>query len=118
MSTNEERLSLNIALGNLLAVYAPLLTQKQRDVLTLYYDENLSLGEIAEEFSVSRQNVHELITRSTQKLTQYEEKMGIVQKQKERSATLLSLYACLLKGDSTAIEQAINYTTTLMEEVE
>ena len=45
-------------------------------MLRLYYEEDFSLGEIAEQFGVSRQNVHELITRSVQKLRRYEAALG------------------------------------------
>lgn len=53
-----------------------LLTQRQQEMLRLYYEEDFSLGEIAEQFGVSRQNVHELITRSVQKLRRYEAALG------------------------------------------
>ena len=56
--------------------YSAFLTDKQKEIFELYYEEDLSLGEIAEELGVSRQNVHELITRSAQKLRKYEETLG------------------------------------------
>ena len=39
--------------------YGRLLTEKQREVMRLYHEENLSLSEIAQEFSISRQGVHD-----------------------------------------------------------
>jgi len=71
-----EKLEKSVEIGTLCAFYGGLLTQKQQDALRLYYEEDLSLGEIAEELDVSRQNVHELITRSAQKLRKYEEALG------------------------------------------
>ncbi|HNW86655.1 MAG TPA: sigma factor-like helix-turn-helix DNA-binding protein [Candidatus Limiplasma sp.] len=68
----ERRLKQSVELGTLLACYGGLLTQKQRDALRLHCDEDLTLAEIADEMAVSRQNVHELITRSEQKLRRYE----------------------------------------------
>jgi len=68
----ERRLMQSVELGTLLACYGGLLTDKQRDALHLHCDEDLSLAEIADEMGVTRQNVHELITRSEQKLRRYE----------------------------------------------
>ena len=71
-STRPERLEKSVEIGTLCAFYGGLLTQRQQEMLRLYYEEDFSLGEIAEQFGVSRQNVHELITRSVQKLRRYE----------------------------------------------
>ena len=40
--------------------YGQLLSERQRQVMELYYEENLSLGEIAEEFNISRQGGYEI----------------------------------------------------------
>ena len=48
--------------------YGELLTKRQRDVMTLYHEENLSLSEIAEEFSISRQGVHDALKNAENKL--------------------------------------------------
>ena len=57
---------LNIAL--LLDFYGELLTEKQRDMIELYYDEDLSLGEIAETAKITRQGVRDSIKRGEQQL--------------------------------------------------
>jgi len=73
----EHRLIHNVELGTLCACYGGLLTPKQRQALRLHCGEDLSLSEIAEEMNVSRQNVHELILRSEQKLRRYEAALGL-----------------------------------------
>lgn len=75
-SARPERLEKSVEIGILCAFYGGLLTQRQQEMLYLYYEEDLSLGEIAEQFGVSRQNVHELITRSVDKLRRYEAALG------------------------------------------
>ena len=70
-SPRPERLEKSVEIGTLCAFYGGLLTQRQQEMLRLYYEEDFSLGEIAEQFGVSRQNVHELITRSVQKPVSY-----------------------------------------------
>ena len=60
--------------------YGSLLTDRQREVMELYYGENLSLSEIAAEFSISRQGVHDLVKRCDKILSGYEEKLKLVEK--------------------------------------
>ncbi|MCT4594869.1 MAG: putative DNA-binding protein [Anaeromicrobium sp.] len=60
--------------------YGQLLTSKQQDVLQLYYYHDLSLGEISEQLSVSRQAVYDNIKRAEKLLKGYEEKLKLVEK--------------------------------------
>ncbi|AXF55416.1 putative DNA-binding protein [Salicibibacter kimchii] len=57
--------------------YHPLLTEKQRDYLQLYYYDDYSLGEISEHFDVSRQAVYDNIRRSEEVLEAYEAKLQL-----------------------------------------
>lgn len=61
-----------VELGTLYACYGGLLTDKQQMAVRLYSGEDQSLSEIAGQMDVSRQNVHELITRAEQKLRKCE----------------------------------------------
>ena len=60
--------------------YGELLTKRQREVMELYHGENLSLAEIAEEFGISRQAVHDALRNGQKALDGYEEKLGLVQR--------------------------------------
>jgi uncharacterized protein len=60
-------------------IYAPLLTDRQQEVLRLYFSDNYSLAEIAAEYFVSRQAVHDLIHRSLNALERFENKLGLYQ---------------------------------------
>lgn len=69
--------------------YGQLLTNRQRDVMQLYHEENLSLSEIANEFSISRQGVHDALKNAEKALHEYEQKLGLVKKfAKTREAVL------------------------------
>jgi len=68
--------------------YGRLLTDRQRSFVELYYCQNLSLGEIAEEYSVTRQAVHDTLKRAEQQLFSYEEKLGLVARYREERARL------------------------------
>lgn len=91
----ENRLDTSVEMGTLSAFYGGLLTDRQRQALRLYYEEDYSLGEIAEQLGCTRQSVHELIARSGEKLRAYEaavgaaERMRAVEKRLEAAQILL-----------------------------
>ena len=58
-------------------LYAPLLTERQREITTMYFEYDLSLGEIAEQKGVSRQSVSDCLNKSRKQLIEYEEKLGL-----------------------------------------
>ena len=60
--------------------YGALLTEKQRQVMALYHEENLSLSEIAQEFGVSRQAVHDTLKKAEQALEDYDNKLNLIDK--------------------------------------
>ena len=64
----------------LLDFYGDLLTDKQRDSLDYYYNEDLSLGEIGENLGISRQGVRDNIKRDEAVLFEMEEKLGLAAK--------------------------------------
>ena len=64
-------------MNTLFEFYATLLTDKQMNYIELYYADNYSLAEIAEEFNVSRQAVYDNIKRTEKVLEGYEEKLHL-----------------------------------------
>ena len=72
-----DEISRKIELAWLTAFYGGMLTEKQRLVLQLHCEEDMSLGEIAQEAGVSRQGVHDMLTRAAGKLFDMEEKLGM-----------------------------------------
>lgn len=67
----------NLQEGVLLDFYGELLTDKQKRALELYYNEDLSLAEIAEDMLVSRQGVRAFIKQGEAHLKEFEEKLGM-----------------------------------------
>ncbi|WP_043933351.1 putative DNA-binding protein [Bacillus sp. EB01] len=79
--------------------YQSLLTEKQQSYMSLYYLDDYSLGEIAEEYDVSRQAVYDNIKRTEAMLEEYEEKLLLLQKFQERNILLAQIKE-LLQSDS------------------
>ncbi len=73
----QDEISKKVELNWLAAFYGGLLTEKQREVLSLHCEEDLSLAEIAQEVGISRQGVHELLTRAAQKMFNMEETLHV-----------------------------------------
>lgn len=68
----------------LMDCYEDLLTDKQRQYLTLYYEEDLSLSEIAEDLQVSRNAVYDQMKRAVASLEEYEAKLHLMEKHLKR----------------------------------
>lgn len=64
----------------LLDFYGDVLTERKKEVLDMYYNEDLSLAEIAEQIGISRQGVRELIKKAEDEIFFLEEKLGLAQK--------------------------------------
>lgn len=58
--------------------YGDILTPRQRELFDLYYNEDLSLAEIAENCGISRQGVRDVIVRAENAMTELEDKTGLV----------------------------------------
>jgi len=122
----EIRLDTSVEMGTLCAFYGGLLTEKQRQALTLYYEEDYSLGEIAEQLGCTRQSVHELIARSGEKLRAYEaavgaaERMRNVEKRLEAAQELLKSLSgqALPSAAQDTIAQALRLIEQTIEQEE
>ena len=61
-------------------LYGDMLTDRQKEFYDLYYNEDLSLSEIAENYGISRQGVRDVIVRAEATLTELEDKTGIIRR--------------------------------------
>ncbi len=66
--------------GLLYDFYGPLLTDHQQEVYESLVYDNLSLGEIGQEYGISRQAAHDIIKRSDKILEEYEEKLHLIER--------------------------------------
>lgn len=68
----------------LMDCYSELLTAKQQEYLSLYYEEDFSLSEIAEDLNVSRNAVYDNLKRAVALLEDYERKLHLLEKHVQR----------------------------------
>jgi len=72
-----ENLLRKVDIDWLLSIYGKMLTDKQHEIATLYYEEDYSLAEIAQQEGVSRQSIHDTLQRVEKQLRTLEEKLGM-----------------------------------------
>ena len=82
------KLPRKVRLAMLFGMYAPLLNDNRRSVLSMWIDEDYSLSEIAEVLSISRQGVSDSIRHSESLLEETESKLGIVRRMMVQDALL------------------------------
>ena len=111
-----DEVSRKIELAWLTAFYGGLLTDKQRQVLALHCEEDLSLAEIAQEAGVSRQGVHDMLTRAAQRLFEMEEKLGMAARFRRMEEGLEACRALLQEKRYDEAERAIDALIRLDQE--
>ncbi len=77
-----------VTLSWLLAFYGAMLTENQREMARLHWEEDFSLAEIASQFGVSRQSVHDTVSRTEKQLISLEEKLKLLSRFKDMEAGL------------------------------
>ena len=90
----------NMELSLLLDFYGELLSEKVRGATELYYNDDLSLSEVAEDMGITRQGVRDLIKRAEGNLYGYEEKLGLYKRFLEMQKGLGTLKDSLMKTKS------------------
>lgn len=105
----EDRVEISL----LMDFYGPLLTEKQSNIMELYYNDDLSLGEIAEVNKTSRQAIHDLIKRCYKQLLSYESKLNLLQKSINREQEIISFLDDLKKRYSINEEDILKYKERL-----
>ncbi|MDD2200793.1 MAG: YlxM family DNA-binding protein [Firmicutes bacterium] len=80
-----------LRMGALFDVHSPLLTERQKEMCVLYYFNDYSLAEISELYGVSRQAVHDALTRAERAMEDHEKAFGLVMKAEKRQVRLNQL---------------------------
>lgn len=96
--------------------YSTLLTEKQMNYIELYYGNDLSLGEIAEEYGVSRQAVYDNIKRTEKLLETYEKKLHLYSNYIVREEIIEEIKKEMINSDFN--NQKINELLENIQEIE
>lgn len=110
-------MSKNLKLSILLDFYGDMLTDKQRDVIELYYNEDLSLAEISQHENISRQGVRDSIKRGEDTMLELEEKLGLAEKFSKLSQMLdkITSKASLIYDESSRYKYSHTITENAKE---
>lgn len=88
----------------LLCIYGAMLTDKQRQIASLYYEEDYSLAEIAQQENVSRQSIHDTLQRVEKQLRSMEEKLGLQKRMQGIESCIQQAIIALGREQSPAIK--------------
>lgn len=104
----------NLELVLLLDCYSELLTERQRDLAELYYNEDLSLSEIAEMRSITRQAVRDSLRHSEQALLDAEAKLGMAERIRAIRRCLEEIIRCTDSAQPERIAELAREGLTLL----
>ncbi|HEY8424042.1 MAG TPA: sigma factor-like helix-turn-helix DNA-binding protein [Clostridia bacterium] len=91
----------DLEIGLLADFYGGLLNQKTKDILDLFYNQDMSLGEISKQLGITRQGVRDYLNRAKKSLLKYEDKLKLASKFYE------------LKDELTQYKQKISSSDTI-----
>ena len=105
----------NMEIAFLFDFYGEMLTEKQRDVIELYYEDDLSLSEIAENEGITRQGVRDSIKRAETQLLEMEERLGLAKRFREMQEGVAAIQDAA--DDIYAINERFGYSREINDRV-
>lgn len=105
----------NIKVSMLCQIYGKMLTEKQYEVINDYYNNDLSLSEIAENNNITRQAVRDIIKKGENKLFELEEKLSVMDRMLKQDKKIQQILEELCKIQNSSsdkkIEKILNNVT-------
>lgn len=106
----------NLAISDLLDTYSAVLSDRHRELLDYYYNQDLSLSEIAELVGISRQGVRDGIKKAEEELFFLEERLRLQKKADSVRETAARLLADADEGIKRAVQEMLRAMELQMEE--
>ena len=103
-----------VEISMLWQIYGKLLTEKQYEYIDYYYNNDLSLSEIAENDSITRQDVRDIIKKGERKLFEYEEKLLFMKKTINQEQKIQQVLLNLTKIQKNSSDKQIS---SILEEI-
>lgn len=100
----------NVKISMLNEIYGELLTKKQSQIIDDYYNNDLSLSEIAENNEITRQAVRDILKKSEKKLFEYEEKLLFMKKTLKQEKQIERILAELEKVQKNDTSKQMSLT--------
>lgn len=108
----------DFSISILMDFYGQLLSERQTDMMNMYYNQDLSLSEIAEEIKISRQGVRDAIKRGEKQLSEFEEKLGLVKRFSDMTAQITEMNRIINRlEDTEEVERLKEISRKLSEEI-
>lgn len=95
--------------------YGELLTARQKEVLTLYYEQDWSLSEIADQTGLSRQGVHDQIRRGSARLVMLEEILGLAARDRLFNQLVDQALEAQARADNRALNETLDRLKTAIK---
>jgi len=103
----------DLVISYLLDCYGELLSEKQRNLAYLYYDEDLSLAEISENEGITRQGANDLIKRAEHQLRDIENKLGVLKNARVLKGISEELRNLSIKSDKDISSELLKLSDTI-----
>ena len=107
----------NLRMAYLLDFYGAVLDEHTRSVMEAYYDDDLSLAEIAADEGISRQGIRHIIKRAEEQLSFLEEKLGLAQEHEKMKGYTDKLSAFRQKLASSGDSEGVKLIDEIIEQI-
>ena len=105
---------MNIRYVKLYDTYSPLLTDRQREIMELYYNEDESLAEIAENTGITRQGVRDWIKKTEAQLESFESALSLSRRNEALRDCLRIASEAISRGDTESVSRALEEMEQLL----
>jgi len=97
--------------------YGQLLTKRQQEMMEMFYSDDLSLTEIAQEYGISRQAVYDLLKRTEKILEGYESKLCLVNKFEQQSKKITDIGELVSRTKETKDLDLLDKVSEIIQEI-
>lgn len=97
--------------------YGEMLTDRQKEIYEDYYLNDLSFGEISEELGISRPAVHDNLKRSEKALSNYENRLKLIERYQDNKKVLLQVLAMTERDDHRVVEDIRKTITEFIDKM-
>ncbi len=98
-------LNANLKMSRLLDFYGNLLSGRSYEICCMYFNDDLSLAEIAEEVGITRQGVREAVKKGEAQLNMFEEKLGLLKKFEEMQSDVQKILELVKRKEPLFVEE-------------